>query len=167
MFPFLHIAIFISLLSLPLPLVLIRHWPLTGFSFWPLTYFSSLSILPSIPPPLTQISFRCFKSIRYSKFSCDILHSRLITHPPPKLSDLVDAYNSTLTFPIDIHAPLKTKTFRAKPINKWYTPVLSTLKAARRHLENLWLRTRSPHHIKLLRTASNIYHSANIAAKKR
>jgi len=33
--------------------------------------------------------------------------------------------------------------------------------------KNLWLRTRSPHHLKLLRTASNTCHSAIIAAKKR
>jgi len=66
-----------------------------------------------------------------------------------------------------MHAPLKTKTIRAKSINKWYTSVLSALKAARRHLENLWLLTRSPHHLKLVRTVSNKYHSATIAAKKR
>jgi len=66
-----------------------------------------------------------------------------------------------------IHAPLKTKTIRAKPINKWYTPALSVLKTARRHLEYLCLRTHSPHHLKLVLTASNKYHSAIIAAKKR
>jgi len=143
----------------------IDHSPVSPSDHLPI--FSSLSILPSIPLPLTQISFRCFKSISVSKFTRDILHSRLITHPPPNLPDLVDAYNSTLTSLIDIHAPLKTKTIRAKPINKWYTPALSALKAARRHLEKLWLRTRSPHHLKLLRTATNKYHSAIIAAKKR
>jgi len=47
------------------------------------------------------------------------------------------------------------------------TSAVSALKAARRHLENIWLRTRSPHHLKLLRTASYKYHSAIIAAKKR
>jgi len=123
--------------------------------------------LPSTPLTRTQISFRCFKSISVSKFTRDILHSRLITHPSLNLSDLVDAYNSTLTFLIDIHAPLKTKNIRAKPINKWYTPASSALKTARRHLENLWLSTHSPHHLKILQTASNKYHSAIIAAKKR
>jgi len=78
---------------------------------------------------LTQISFRCFKSISVSKFTRDILHSRLITHPPPNLFDLVDAYNSTLTSLIDIHAPLKTIPIRGKPINKWYTSAISALKA--------------------------------------
>jgi len=46
------------------------------------------------------------------------------------------------------------------------TPALSAFKTARRHLVNLWLRTCSPHHLKLLRTASNKYHSAIISAKK-
>jgi len=113
----------------------IDHSPVSSSDHLPI--FSSLSILPSIPPPFTQISFRCFKSISVSKFTCDILHSRLITHPPLNLSDLVDAYNSILTSLINIHAPFKTKTFRAKPINMWYTPALSALKAARSHLENL------------------------------
>jgi len=54
-----------------------------------------------------------------------------------------------------------------KPINKWYTPALSALKTASRHLEKLWLGTQSPHHLQLLRTASNKYRSAIIAAKKR
>jgi len=107
------------------------------------------------------------KSISVPKFTRDILHSRLITHPPSNLSDLVDAYNTTLSTLLDAHAPLKTKTIRAKPVNKWFTPALSTLKSARRHIERLWLRTRSPHQLKLLRTATNKYHSAIIDAKKR
>jgi len=98
----------------------IDHSPVSPSDHLPI--FSSLSILPSILSPLTQISFRCFKSIGVSKFTRDILHSRLITHPPTNLSDLVDAYNSTLTSLSDIHAPLKTKTIRAKPINTCYTP---------------------------------------------
>jgi len=61
----------------------------------------------------------------------------------------------------------KPKLCELNQINKWYTPGLSALKTARRHLENLWLRTHSPHHLKLLRTASNKYHSADIIAKKR
>jgi len=171
MFPLLLIAIIISLILLSLPCTssslnpVINHSPISASDQLPI--FSSLSILPSIPLPLTQISFRCFQSVSVSKFTRDILHSRLISHTPPNLSDLVDTYNYTLTSLIDIHAPLKTKTIRAKPINKWYTPALSALKTARRHLENLWLRTHSPHHLKLHRSAANKYHSAIIAAKKR
>jgi hypothetical protein len=43
---------------------------------------------------------------------------------------------------------------------------LSALKSARRHLEKTWLNSRSPDHLKLLRTATNKYHSAIITAKK-
>jgi Reverse transcriptase (RNA-dependent DNA polymerase) len=115
---------------------------------------------------LTQFSFRCFKSINIDKFCRDILQSRLITHQPTNLSDLVEAYYNTLSSIINKHAPLKTKTIRAKPINKWFTPALSALKSARRHLEKIWLNSQSPDHLKLLRTATNKYHSAIIAAKK-
>jgi len=126
---FLHIAI---LLSLPLLLLLVLTLLLTThLSRLLITYlFSLLSILTSIPLPLTQTSFHCFTSISVFKFTRDILYSRLITHLPPNLSDLVDAYNFTLTSLIDIHAPLKTKTIRAKSINKWYTPALSALKSS-------------------------------------
>jgi len=111
------------------------------------------------------------KSISVSKFTHTIFHSRLISHPPLKLSDLVDAdvCNTTLSnLLLDAHAAIKTKTIRAKPVNKWFTPALSTLKSARRppH-ERLWLRTRLSHQLKLLRTATNKYHSAIIDAMKR
>ena len=88
--------------------------------------FSALSLSPVPPPPLSQLIFRCMKSISVPKFTRDILHSRLITHPPPKLSDLVDAYNTTLSTLLEAHAPIKTKTsrIRSKPINKWFTPAL-------------------------------------------
>ena len=77
-----------------------------------------------------------------------------------------NAYNTTLSTLFDAHAPTKTKTIRAKPINKWFTPALSKLKSARRHIERLWLRTRSPNQLKLFRIATNKYHSAIIDAKK-
>ena len=145
---------------------IIDHSSISPSDHFPI--FSALAISPPpSPPPLSQFTFRCMKSISVPKFTRDILHPRLITHPPSNLSDLVDAYNTTLSTLLDAHAPLKTKTIRAKPVNKWFTPALSTLKSARRHIERLWLRTRSPDQLKLLRTATNKYHSAIIDAKKR
>jgi len=84
--------------------------------------FSTLTISPLPPSPLLYFSFRCLKSISISKFTRDVLSSRLITHPPTDLSDLVDFYNSTLTTLLDKHAPLKTKSIRAKLPNPWFTP---------------------------------------------
>jgi len=46
----------------------------------------------------------------------------------------------TLPYLFDAHAPIKTKTIRAKPINNWFTPAISTLKFARRHIVRLWIR---------------------------
>jgi hypothetical protein len=100
------------------------------------------------------------------KFTRDTLTSRLITHRLTNLSDLVDSGNTTLSFLLDKHAPLKTKTIRSKPPNPWFTPVLSKLKSAIRHLEKIWLRTHSSHDLKLFRTATYTYHSAIIHAKK-
>ena len=115
---------------------------------------------------MSQLSFCCLKSSSISKLNRDIWNSKLITHPPTNLSRLVDSYNSTLSSLLDKHAPLKTKTIRAKPPNPWFTPALSKLKSARRHLEKIWLRIRSSRDLKLFRSATNTYHSAIIQAKK-
>ena len=142
----------------------IDHSPVSPSDHFPI--FSTLTISTLPPPPLSQISFRCLKSVSITKLTRDISNSRLVTHPPTDLSDLVDSYNSTLTTLLDKHAPLKTKTIRAKPPNPWFTPALAKLKYARRHLEKIWLRTKSSHNLKLLHTATNTYHSAIIHAKQ-
>ena len=142
----------------------IDHSPVSPSDHFPI--FSTLTISPLPPSPLSEFSFRCLKSISISKFTRDILSSRLITHPPTDLSDLVESYNTTLSALLDKHAPLKTKSIRAKPQNLWFTPALSKLKSARRHLERIWFTTRSSQDLKLFRTATNSYHSAIIRAKK-
>jgi len=50
---------------------------------------------------------------------------------------------------LDKHAPLETKSIRAKPPNLWFTPASSELKSARRHIERIWFHTRSSHDLKL------------------
>ena len=119
----------------------IDHFPVSPSDHFPI--FSTLTISPLPSSPLSNFSFRCLKSIRISKFTWDILNSRLITHPPTDLSDLVDFYNTTLSTLLDKHAPLKTRRMRAKPPDPWFTPALSKLKSARRHLERTWFTTRS------------------------
>src|SRR5258706_385535 len=96
----------------------------------------------------------------------DPLCSRLITRPPTDLTDLLDAYNSTLTSLLNKHAPLITKSVRAVHSQPWFTSALSKLKSARRHLEKIWLRTHSAHDLNLFRRATNRYHSAIISAKR-
>ena len=128
--------------------------------------FTSLVISPPSPPPLTEHFFRCLKSINLNNFIRDIRTSRLITHPHTNLSDLVDCYNLTLSNILNKHAPLKSKLLRPKPSNPWFTPALQKLKSARRHLEKIWSRSHSTFDLKLLRSATNHYHTSIIKAKK-
>jgi len=44
--------------------------------------FSTLTISPLPPSPSFYFSFHCLKSINISRFTTDVLSSRLITHPP-------------------------------------------------------------------------------------
>ena len=105
-----------------------------------LPIFTSIVISPPSPPPLTKHFFRCIKSINLNNFIRDIHTSRLITHPPTNLSDLVECYNLTLSNILNKHAPLKSKFLRPKPSNPWFTPALQKLKSTRRHLEKSGLR---------------------------
>jgi len=92
-------------------------------------YFPFSANLTYSSPPLSQFSFRCFKSISVSKFTHNILHSRLITHPPQNFSDLVVAYNMSLSSLINKPAPLKTTNIWTTPIKKWFTSALSNLES--------------------------------------
>jgi len=47
--------------------------------------------------PITKHLTRAILAMNITEFCHDILSSRLITHPPSTLSDLVDCYNSTLS----------------------------------------------------------------------
>ena len=128
--------------------------------------FTSLSISPPTPPPLTEHFFRCINSINMNKFIHDIHTSILISHPPNNLHDLVDCYNKTLSDLLNKHAPLKSKLFQPKPSNPWFSPTLRKLKSTRRHLEKIWSSSHSLFDLKLLRSATNHYHAAIIKAKK-
>jgi len=128
--------------------------------------FTSLTITPLISPPPSVQSFRSIKSINVSQFSRDITLSRLITHPPSSLNELVHCYNTTLTGILHKHAPLKTKKVKCTSSPPWFTSSLSKLKSVRRQLERLWSRTHSAVDFKLLRSATNHYHAAIIRSKK-
>ena len=101
-----------------------------------------------------------------NKFIHDIHTSILISHPPNNLHDLVDCYNKTLSDLLNKHAPLKSKLFRPKPSNPWFSPTLAKLKSTRHHLEKIWSSSHSLLDLKLLRSATNHYHEAIIKAKK-
>ena len=82
------------------------------------------------------------------------------------MSDLVNCYNSTLTNILDKHAPLITKTIQSPKSNPWFSPGLKVLKKIRRNLERRWKSLPTAANLSALRTASNSYHKAILAAKK-
>ena len=137
--------------------------PVSPSDHYPL--FTSLTIKPPIHP-FSVHSFRSVNSINVDQFIRDISISRLITHPPSTLNELLHSYNSTLSFIFNKHAPLKTKIVKSKNSQPWFTPALSKLKSARRHLERLWSRTHSSVDLQRLRSTTNHYHAAIIRAKK-
>ena len=126
----------------------------------------TLNVTPSPRAPITKRLTRSICSINVPDFCHDILISRLITHPPTGLSDLVDCYNSTLSHLLDKHAPLTAKVFRSKSPNPWFTPLLRKLKLAKRRLERIWSCSHSADDLKNLRSATNHYHAAIIKAKR-
>ena len=72
---------------------------------------------------------------------CDRGNSDPIT--PLDLDVLVEDYATTLSQVLDRHAPLKTKTVRARPKVPWYTSEIAEAKRRRRKAERRWRRTRS------------------------
>ena len=54
---------------------------------------------------------------------------------------LAKDYNSTLRKLIDCHAPLKSKTVKARPSVPWYTAEIGAAKRLRRKAERRWRKT--------------------------
>lgn len=138
--------------------------PISPSDHFPILYSLNISRPPS--SPVSKHLTRAIHSINVERFARDDISSRLITHPPSNLSDLIDCYNSTLTNLLDKHAPLISKIIRSKPSQPWFTPALNKLKSAKRHLEQAWSESHSSDDLKLLRSATNHYHAAVIKAKR-
>ena len=114
----------------------ISQCPISPSDHFPILY--SLNILRPPSSPISKHLTRAIHSINIERFTRDIISSRLITHPPSNLSDLIDCYNSTLTNLLDKHAPLISKITRTKPPQPWFTPTLNKLKSAKRRLERTY-----------------------------
>jgi exonuclease III len=142
----------------------LNYLPVSPSDHFPVIY--SLTICPPLPLPLSKHLTRSMHSINVKNFIRDITFSRLITHSPTNLSDLIDCYNSTLAALLNKHAPLKSKVLRLKPANPWFTPALRKLKLAKRHLERVWSKSHSAEDLSTLRSVSNKYFASIIKAKR-
>ena len=127
---------------------------------------SFLNFQPPPPKPAILHAFRRIKSIDIQSFCKDIASSTLVTNPPTALPDLVASYNTTLSAILDRHAPVKSKLLTSTHSNPWYTTELRTLKCDRRRCEHQWRSHPCTQTLSFLRTATNIYNKALLAAKK-
>ena len=95
------------------------------------------------------IKFRKTKSLDAESLSNDVVLTGLCDRgnsdpiTPLDLDVLVEDYTTTLSQVLDRHAPLKTKTVRARPKVPWYTSEIAEAKRRRRKAERRWRRTRS------------------------
>ena len=95
------------------------------------------------------IKFRKTKSLDAESLSNDVVLTGLCDRgnsdpiTPLDLGVLVEDYTTTLSQVLDGHAPLKTKTVRARPKVPWYTSEIAEAKRRRRKAERRWRRTRS------------------------
>ena len=142
----------------------VSYSPTSVSDHYPILTTLSLSRPP--PPVLVTHFYRCLKSINIDKFQRDILSTKLITHPPTSLSELVSCYNTTLSSLLDKHAPKKSKTVSQKPKNPWYTPALHSLKSNCRRLHRIWASSHSSTDLSTLRSATNHYHASILKTKR-
>jgi len=127
------------------------------------TAFDMPTILPC-PPVMPSV--RYVKSINREDFNHDLASKPLITEPPSTLDELLECCNATLTRLLNKHAPLINKPAPSRPFNPWFTPFLSGLKATRRWLEKVWLKSKDSYHLMYLRQISNFYHHSVVLAKQ-
>ena len=108
---------------------------------WPLTILSIVNILLNPPPPPTTFTYRCIKSIDYSKFISNLNAFLLIKIPQKALTGLLALYFSTLSSLLDCYSLLLTKTNRSSRSSPtpWITPDILNPKSARRHLNEYTL----------------------------
>ena len=128
--------------------LVLSQCPISPSDHFPILYCPNISRPPS--SPVSKHLTREIHSINVERFARDIISSRLITHPPSNLSDLIDCYNSTLTNRLDKHAPLVSKIIHSKPSRPWFTPAFKKLKSAKRRLERAWSKSHSLDDLKLL-----------------
>ena len=82
-----------------------------------------------------------------------------------ELDMLVRDYNASLSSIMDHHAPLKTKTVRARPQVLWYNADIAEAKRRRRKAERRWRKTRFPEDLETFKRLKN--HVTYISTKAR
>ena len=97
-----------------------------------------------------KVTYRRLKSVDLDSLKADLAASGLCQEQPDELTNVtpegVDAllrnYNKTLSRMTNCHAPIKTKTLRARPRVPWYNADVDAAKRIRRKAERTWRKTK-------------------------
>ena len=124
-------------------------------------------------PPLQtkSISYRKIKAVDIDCFKHELASSVLCYNEPREhsvpedLDRLVNTYNTTLTSMIDKHAPLTTKTVKARSQVPWYNHDIAAAKRKRRKAERIWRKTKAGDDLLLFKRLKN--HVTYISNKAR
>ena len=108
-----------------------------------------------------KISYRKVKAVDMDCLKRDLALTDLYKsgqHTPLSASDLdmlVCDYNVSLSSIMDRHAPLKTKSVRARPQVPWYNADTAEAKRRRRKAERRWRKTRLPEDLDTFKRLKN------------
>ena len=116
-----------------------------------------VTLIPKKPEASVKtVTNRNFKSVNIESFKSDLAKSALCNENIVNLSyDLVSGYNSTLSFLLESHAPLKTRTVVNRPHVPWFN---DSIKAAIREsikAERKWRATKVPMHYSAFKQQKN------------
>ena len=113
-------------------------------------HFSVLCDLNMAKPSLStkQVSYRKLKSIDIDALKSELASSKLFQETLNDLDILVDCYNTTLVELLDHHAPIQTKTIKARPLMPWFNDEIKAAKRSQRQAERKWKRSGNISHLR-------------------
>ena len=101
--------------------------------------------LLDIPRPnilVKEVYYRKIKHIDLDAFKADICASDLSQKTWSSVNEMSKSYDTTLRSILDKHAPLKSKVMTVRPMVPWFNDSLKKLKAKRRKLERIMLKSK-------------------------
>ena len=115
--------------------------------------------------PKRTLSYRKWLDVDVKSFKSDI-ETAFKDYDPSSIEEAVSTFNTRLTDLADIHAPVKSCTVKPRPQSPWYTAELAKEKQRRRHLEQIFLKTKLVVDRERFNEQRNLYNSKLTSTKQ-
>ena len=116
--------------------------PLATFALSDHLFVECLLDFPRPNILVKEVCYRKVKHIDLNAFKADICASDLFQKTWSSVNDMSKCYDITLRSILDKHAPLKSKVMTVRPMVPWFNDSLKKLKAKRRKLERIMLKSK-------------------------